>query len=53
VPSFDHFQRELRAQFDRAEKRRAKNVVVNSGELHRAVGGYARYFRVMCFRLLW
>jgi 5-methylcytosine-specific restriction protein A len=40
VPSFDRFQRELRAQFDRAEKRRAKNVVVNSGELHRAVGGY-------------
>jgi hypothetical protein len=40
VPSFDHFQRELRAQFDSAEKRRAKNIVVNSGELHRAVGGY-------------
>jgi hypothetical protein len=40
VPSFDHFQRELRAQLDRAEKRRAKNIVVNSGELHRAVGGY-------------
>ena len=40
MPSFDHFQRELRAQFDRAEKRRAKNIVVNSGELHRAVGGY-------------
>jgi hypothetical protein len=40
VPSFDHFQRELRAQFDRAEKRRAKNIVVNSGEFHRAVGGY-------------
>jgi len=40
VPSFDHFQRELRAQFDRAEKRRAQTIVVNSGELHRAVGGY-------------
>jgi hypothetical protein len=40
VPSFDRFQRELRAQFDRAEKRRAKNIVVNSGEFHRAVGGY-------------
>ena len=40
MPSFDHFQRELRAQFDRAEKRHAKNIVVNSGELHRAVGGY-------------
>jgi hypothetical protein len=39
VPSFDHFQLELRAQFDRAEKRRAKNIVVNSGEFHGAVGG--------------
>ena len=40
MPSFDHFRQELRAQFDRAEKRRAINLVVNSGELHRAVGGY-------------
>jgi hypothetical protein len=40
VPSIDRFQRELRAQFEYAEKRRAKNIVVNSGELHRAVGGY-------------
>jgi hypothetical protein len=40
MPSFDHFRQELRAQFDRAEKRRAKNIVVNSGELHRVVGGY-------------
>ena len=40
MPSFDHFRQELRAQFDRAEKRRAINLVVNSGELHRAIGGY-------------
>jgi hypothetical protein len=40
LPSFDHFRQELRAQFDRAEKRRAKNIVINSGELHRTVGGY-------------
>ena len=40
MPSFDHFRQELGAQFDRAEKRRAINLVVNSGELHRAVGGY-------------
>ena len=40
MPSIDHFHRELRAQFEYAEKRRAKNIVVNSGELHRAVGGY-------------
>src|ERR1700731_4062604 len=40
MPSFDHFRQELRAQFDRAGKRRAISIVVNSGELHRAVGGY-------------
>jgi hypothetical protein len=40
MPSSDHFRMELRAQLERAAKRRAANVVVNAGELHRAIGGY-------------
>jgi hypothetical protein len=40
VPSIDHFQHVLHAQLQEAAKRRAKNIVINAGELHRAVGGY-------------
>ena len=40
MPSIDQFQKELRSQFECAEKRRAKNIVVNCGELHLAVGGF-------------
>lgn len=40
MPSIDHFQQELRDQLETGSKRRAQNLVVNSEELHRAVGGY-------------
>lgn len=34
------FQSELKAQLSRAADRGAPSVVINSGELHRAIGGY-------------
>lgn len=40
MPSIDKFRQELRDQLERATKRRAQNIVINSGELHRAVGDY-------------
>jgi hypothetical protein len=40
MPSIDNFRQELRDQLERATKRRAQNLVINSGELHRAVGDY-------------
>jgi 5-methylcytosine-specific restriction protein A len=40
VPSSGDFRRELAAQFSRAENRSAAHVEINSGELHRSVGGY-------------
>lgn len=40
MPSIDHFQHVLHAQLEEAAKRYAKNIVINAGELHRAVGGY-------------
>ena len=36
----DDFRTELKAQLDRATYRGASHVEINSGELHRAVGGY-------------
>jgi hypothetical protein len=39
VASRDHFQQELRAQIERAKKRGAEQLIVNSGELFVAVGG--------------
>jgi hypothetical protein len=39
-PASSDFRDELRAQIARAEKRGAPHVEINSGELHRAVGGY-------------
>jgi len=38
--TMDDFRSELRAQIDRAERRSAPHVEINSGELHRVVGGY-------------
>ena len=40
MPSIDHFRQELRDQLEQATKRRAQHLLVNAGELHRAVGGY-------------
>jgi hypothetical protein len=39
MASRDHFQQELRAQIERAIKRGAEQLMVNSGELIVAVGG--------------
>jgi hypothetical protein len=39
MASRDHFQQELRAQIEKAIKRGAKQLIVNSGELLAAVGG--------------
>ena len=40
MPTTDDFKSELRKQLGRAEKRGAASVEINSGELHRVVGGY-------------
>jgi 5-methylcytosine-specific restriction protein A len=40
MPSKDEFRKELSARFDRAAERQAKSLEVNSGELHRSLGGY-------------
>ena len=40
MPSVDHFRQELRVQIERATKRGASTIVINSGELHLAIGGY-------------
>ena len=39
MASRDHFQQELRAQIERAKKRGAEQLIVNSRELLAAVGG--------------
>ena len=39
MASRDHFQQELRAQIEKAIKRGAEQLIVNSGELLAAVGG--------------
>jgi hypothetical protein len=38
--SADHFPQELRAQMSRAAKHGSIDIVINSGELYRSVGGY-------------
>lgn len=40
MPSKDEFRRELSARFRRAVERNATSLEVNSGELHRSLGGY-------------
>jgi 5-methylcytosine-specific restriction protein A len=40
MPSIDEFRAELRAQIARAEKAGRSHVEINSGELHRKIGGY-------------
>ena len=40
MPTTEDFKAELEAELIRAEKRGAPSVEINSGELHRAVGGY-------------
>lgn len=40
MPTLDEFRAELVAQIRRAEKAGAPHVEINSGELHRKVGGY-------------
>jgi hypothetical protein len=48
MPSFDHFQQELRAQINRAIQRGATQLVVNSAELHRAVGDFPARMQHCC-----
>jgi hypothetical protein len=38
--SADHFAQELRAQLSRAAKHGSMDIVINSGELYRSVGGH-------------
>jgi len=38
--SADHFAQELRTQMSRAAKHGSMDIVINSGELYRSVGGY-------------
>ncbi|MDT7810229.1 MAG: hypothetical protein QOJ42_145 [Acidobacteriaceae bacterium] len=38
--SIEHFRNELWAQIGAAIKRGEPHILINSGELHRAVGGY-------------
>ena len=40
APTSEDFSKELAAQLFRAENRDASHVEINSGELHRVVGGY-------------
>ena len=40
MASMDEFRAELRAHLGSAERRGAGQLEINSGELHRAVGGY-------------
>jgi hypothetical protein len=40
MPIKDEFETELHARFRRAVERGADSVEVNSGELHRSLGGY-------------
>lgn len=40
MPTKDEFREELKARFRRATERGADHIEVNSGELHRAIGGY-------------
>lgn len=40
MPSKDDFREELHARFKRAVERGAKEIEINSGDLHRALGGY-------------
>jgi hypothetical protein len=38
--SADHFAQELRAQMSRAAKAGSIDIVINSGQLYRSLGGY-------------
>jgi hypothetical protein len=38
--SADHFAHELREQLNRATKQGSIDIVINSGELYRSLGGY-------------
>jgi hypothetical protein len=38
--SVDHFRQELQAQMKRAAKHGSIDIVINSGELYRSLGGY-------------
>lgn len=40
MPSMEDFRRELKSQIDRAQKAGRSHVEINSGELHRKIGGY-------------
>jgi hypothetical protein len=40
MPNKDEFREELHARFKRAMERGATEIEINSGELHRALGGY-------------
>lgn len=48
--TMDDFRAELRAEIERAVRRGASHVEINSGELHRVVGGYPghRHQMPMC-----
>jgi hypothetical protein len=40
MPTTDEFRSEIRAQISRAEKQGRPHAEINSGELHRLLGGY-------------
>lgn len=40
MPTKDEFRSELKARFERALERGARAIEINSGELHRSLGGY-------------
>ena len=42
MPSADDFRRELRQQLISAERKGIRDIEVNAGQLHRAVGGYPK-----------
>lgn len=40
MPTKDDFRTELKARFNRVSRQGAREVEINSGELHRSLGGY-------------
>jgi hypothetical protein len=51
LASYDHYLHELQTQLQRATKRRAKEIIVNSGELNHAVGGLGGFIE-NCFEAM-
>ncbi|MEH2469747.1 hypothetical protein V1281_001006 [Nitrobacteraceae bacterium AZCC 2161] len=51
MASYDHYLHELQTQLRRATKRRANEVIVNSGELNQAMGSPSGFFE-NCFEAM-